>query len=61
MKTSKKITLSAGFIGFSALGLSDVSADTTDNNKEKLGGGNTSNGEKERFSGLDELLKELQD
>ena len=38
MKTSKKITLSAGFIGFSALGLSDVSADTTDNNKEKLGG-----------------------
>lgn len=38
MKTTKKITLSAGFIGFSALGLSDVSADTSDNNKEKLGG-----------------------
>ena len=39
MKTSKKIGLSVGVVGFSALGLNEVSADTTDNNKENLGGG----------------------
>ena len=39
MKTSKKIGFSAGLVGFSGLGLSVVSADTTDNNKENLGGG----------------------
>lgn len=39
MKTSKKIGLSVGVVGFSALGLSVASADTNDDNKENLGGG----------------------
>ena len=83
MKTSKKIGLSVGVVGFSALGLNEVSADITDNNKEKLGGGSLSSEEKEkrtesntevkkdsketsevskdRTTGLDELIKQLQD
>lgn len=83
MKTSKKIGLSVGVVGFSALGLNEVSADTTDNNKENLGGGNVNNEQKEkttqinkevkkdsketselskeRTTGLDELIKQLQD
>lgn len=83
MKTSKKIGLSVGVVGFSALGLTEVSADTTDNNKENLGGGSVTNEKKEkrtesntevkkdsketsevskeRTSGLDELIKQLQD